>query len=156
MRVTESVRIQWRSTAQAALVTLQCTGGWKGRETQTKEMMPSKVSRRQKRLLGDVLPLARMEDLLRLNAHAWPCFCMRAFALMWSKTSYRWSEEDSIKGPDVSTPPQTPHLPGPSRHISVMAPNRSWGLLVHTQCPSIGTLQRVSEGCFTSYGLLCR
>lgn len=48
-------------------------------------------------------------------------------------------------------PPLAP-LACPSRHISVMAPYRSWGLLVHTQCTSIGTIQRVSEGCFISCG----
>lgn len=53
-------------------------------------------------------------------------------------------------------PPSTPLVTGPSRHISVMALYRSRGLLVHTQCPSIATLQAVSEGYFISCGLLCR
>lgn len=35
-------------------------------------------------------------------------------------------------------PTPTPPLSGPSRHISVMAPHRSRGLLVCTQCPLIG------------------
>lgn len=35
-------------------------------------------------------------------------------------------------------PTPMPPLSGPSRHISVMAPHRSRGLLVCTQCPLIG------------------
>lgn len=82
--------------------------------------------------------------------------CM--FQLTWSKCSNEVNETASATPP--SSPPHThshthsdtPLFPGPTGHISVMAPYRSWGLLVHTQCPSIGTLLRVSEGCFTSCG----
>ena len=81
-------------------------------------------------------------------SHVWIC----VLALTWSPTN----EVKKIKGPDVPTHHPSPPLlsQGPSRHISVMAPYRSRGLLVHTQCPSIGTSQRVSEGCFTSCGSL--
>lgn len=43
-------------------------------------------------------------------------------------------------------PTPTPPLWGPSRHICVMAPHRSRGLLVCTQCPLIGRIAKSLGG----------
>lgn len=89
--------------------------------------------------------------LLGLNKGTSRCFCcclctpLRLHGVEKEKTPPA-NKVKTTASRTLVYPTPTPLLSDPSRHISVMAPHRSRGLLVCTQCPLIGRIAKSLRG----------